>query len=134
MTGMKSNKERSEEAEKLMSWGFREFDNYKVFKQFQRIVAAPVYMGEEKKIDLIVNEDIVLTLPRSKARDVKLTAVYDKPVKAPISQGDRLGEVKIEVPGGETKIIPLYADHSVRKLGFWGRIMSNVKYLLFGAE
>ena len=33
-----------------MSWGFREFDNYKVFKQFQRIVAAPVYMGEEKKL------------------------------------------------------------------------------------
>ncbi len=134
MTGMKSNKERSEEAEKLMSWGFREFDNYKVFKQFQRIVAAPVYMGEEKKIDLIVNEDVVLTLARSKAREVKLTAVYDKPVKAPISQGDRLGEVKIEIPGGETKIVPLYADHSVRKLGFWGRIMSNVKYLLFGAE
>ena len=30
MSGMKSNKERSEEAEKLMSWGFREFDNYQI--------------------------------------------------------------------------------------------------------
>ena len=28
MSGMKSNKERSEEAEKLMNYGFREFDNY----------------------------------------------------------------------------------------------------------
>ena len=76
MTGLKSNKERSEEAEKLMNWGFREFNNYKVFKQFQRIVSVPVYMGEEKSIDLAVDEDVIMTIARSKARDVKLTAVY----------------------------------------------------------
>ena len=134
MTGLKSNKERSEEAEKLMNWGFREFNNYKVFKQFQRIVSVPVYMGEEKSIDLAVDEDVIMTIARSKARDVKLTAVYEKPVKAPVAQGDKLGEVKIEIPGGEVKTVPLYADHSIRKLGFWGRILSNVKYLLFGAE
>ena len=134
MTGLKSNKERSEEAEKLMNWGFREFNNYKVFKQFQRIVSVPVYMGEEKSIDLAVDEDVIMTIARSKARAVKLTAVYEKPVKAPVAQGDKLGEVKIEIPGGEVKTVPLYADHSIRKLGFWGRILSNVKYLLFGAE
>lgn len=134
MTGLKSNKERSEEAEKLMNWGFREFDNYKVFKQFQRIASAPVYMGEEDNIDLVVKDDVVLTVARNKAKDVKLTAVYDKPVKAPIAQGQKLGEVKIEIPDGTIKTVPLYADHSVKKLGFWGRIVSNIKYLLFGAE
>ena len=134
MTGLKSNNERSEEAETLMNWGFREFNNYKVFKQFQRIVSVPVYMGEEKSIDLAVDEDVIMTIARSKARDGKLTAVFEKPVKAPVAQGDKLGEVKIEIPGGEVKTVPLYADHSIRKLGFWGRILSNVKYLLFGAE
>lgn len=134
MTGLKSNKERSEEAEKLMNWGFREFDNYKVFKQFQRIASAPVYMGEEDNIDLVVKDDVILTVARNKAKDVKLTAVYDKPVKAPIAQGQKLGEVKIEIPDGTIKTVPLYADHSVKKLGFWGRIVSNIKYLLFGAE
>ncbi len=134
MTGLKSNKERSEEAEKIMNWGFREFNNYKIFKQFERIVSVPVYMGEEKTIDLVVNEDVVMTIARNQARNVKLTAVYDKPVKAPIKQGDKLGEVRIEVPDGAVKTVPLYADHSVRRLGFWGRVLSNIKYLLFGAE
>lgn len=132
--GLKSNKERSEDTEKLMNWGFREFDNYKIFKQFQRIASVPVYMGEEKSIDLVVDRDVVMTIARNQAADVKLTAVYDKPVKAPIAQGDKLGEVKIEIPGGKVKTVPLYADHNVRKLGFWGRILSNVKYLLFGAQ
>ena len=134
MTGMKSNKERSEETEKLMSWGFREFDNYKIFKQYQRIVSVPVYMGEQKNIDLVADRDIVMTIARGKAKDTKLTAIYDAPVKAPIAQGERLGEVKIEIPGEAPITVPLYADHNVRKLGFWGRIMANVQYLLFGAE
>ena len=132
MNGMSSNKERSEEAEKLMNWGFREFDNYKVFKQFQRIVSVPVYMGSEKNLDLVVGEDVLLTLPRDAAKEAKLTAVYKKPVKAPIQQGEKLGEVRLEVPGQETRHIPLYADHAVEKLGFFGRIKSNILYLLFG--
>ena len=81
-----------------------------------------------------INTERVMTIARNQAADVKLTAVYDKPVKAPIAQGDKLGEVKIEIPGGKVKTVPLYADHNVRKLGFWGRILSNVKYLLFGAQ
>ena len=134
MTGLKSNKERSEEAEKLMNWGFREFDNYTLFKQYQRIVSVPVYMGVEKNIDLVVNNNVIMTIARNKARDVKITAVYEKPVKAPIEQGQKLGELHIQIPEEEVKIIPLYADHSVHKLGFWGRILSNIKYILFGAE
>lgn len=132
MNGMSSNKERSEEAEKLMGWGFREFNNYKVFKQYERVVSVPVYLGTEKNIDLVAGEDAVFTLPRSAARDAKLTAVYKKPVKAPVKQGQKLGEVRLEVDGQETRIIPLFADHSVEKLGFFGRIKSNIARLLFG--
>ena len=132
MNGMSSNKERSEEAEKLMNWGFREFDNYKVFKQYQRIVSVPVYMGGEKNLDLVAGEDVLLTLPRDAAKDAKLTAIYKKPLKAPVSQGEKLGEVRLEVPGQATRNIPLYADHNVEKLGFFGRIKSNISYLLFG--
>lgn len=132
MTGMNSNKERSEEAEKLMGWGFREFNNYKVFKQYERVVSVPVYLGTEKNIDLVAGEDAVFTLPRGGARDARLTAVYKKPVRAPIKQGQKLGEVRLEIDGQETRIIPLFADHNVDKLGFFGRIKSNLSRLLFG--
>ena len=74
-------------------------------------------------------------MPAARRADVQAERRFnEKPVKAPVAQGDKLGEVKIEIPGGEVKTVPLYADHSIRKLGFWGRILSNVKYLLFGAE
>ena len=134
MSGLSSNKERSEEAEKIMNWGFREFDNYKILKQGQKVAEVPVWFGEEKSVDLLVNQDVLKTIKKSKATKVRMTAVYDKPVKAPIAQGDKLGFVRVEVPGQNPIEVPLIASQDVKKLGWFGKIMENIKYLLFGAE
>ncbi len=134
MSGLSSNKERSEEAEKIMNWGFREFDNYKVLKQGQKVAEVPVWFGEETSVDLLVNQDVLKTIKKNKASKVKLTAVYDKPVKAPIAQGDKLGFVRVEIPGQNPIEVPLIAGKDVKKLGWFGKIMENIKYLLFGAK
>lgn len=134
MTGLKSNKERSEEAEKIMSWGFREFDNYTVLRQGSKVADIPVWFGKEKTVGLVVPETIRRTVQKNRLNDVKLTAVYDKPVKAPVKAGDRLGTVKIEIPGNEIIEVPLLADKNIDRLGIFGRIRTNLSYLLFGAE
>ena len=87
MAGLKSNKERSEEAEKLMSWGFREFSNYTLFKKNQVIAEIPVWLGSENNINLVVDRDVRRTLKKSSVNKVKMTAVYDKPVTAPKATG-----------------------------------------------
>ena len=134
MSGLASNKERSEEAEKIMNWGFREFDNYKILKQGQKVAELPVWFGTEKNVDLLVNEDVLRTIKKNKASKVKMTAVYDKPVKAPVKQGDKLGFVRVEVPGAETVEVPLIANKDIQKIGWFGKIGENIKYILFGAE
>lgn len=134
MSGLSSNKERSEEAEKIMNWGFREFDNYKVLKQGQKITELPVWFGTEQTVDLLVNQDVLRTIKKNKAAKVKMTASYDKPVKAPIKQGDKLGVVKVEVPGSEAIEIPLIANKDINKMGWFGTVGENIKYILFGAE
>ena len=134
MTGMNSNKERSEEAERLMEWGFREFNNYNLLNKGQTIAEIPVVFGGEKQVRLVVPETVKRTLKKSQAPKIKVTAVYDKPVKAPVAAGDKLGEVRIELDGQEMENLPLVADRNVEKLGFFGRIGQNLKYLLFGAE
>ena len=134
MTGMNSNKERSEEAERLMEWGFREFNNYNLLNKGQTIAEIPVVFGSEKQVRLVVPETVKRTLKKSQAPKIKMTAGYDKPVKAPVAAGDKLGEVRIELDGQEMENLPLVADRNVEKLGFFGRIGQNLKYLLFGAE
>lgn len=132
MTGMNSNKERSEEAERLMEWGFREFNNYNLLNKGQTIAEIPVVFGGEKQVRLVVPETVKRTLKKSQAPKIKMTAVYDKPVKAPIKKGDKLGVVKVEIPGQPDFEVPLLADRDVGKLGMLGKIGENLKYLVFG--
>lgn len=132
MTGTKSNKERSEEAGKIMSYGFREFDNYDILTKGQKIAEIPVWFGTEKSVELVVGENVKRTIKKNKAANVKMTAVYDKPVKAPIKKGDKLGVVKVEIPSQPDFEVPLLADRDVGKLGMLGKIGENLKYLVFG--
>lgn len=134
MTGLKSNKERSEEAEKIMNWGFREFDNYLLLKKNAVVTKIPVVYGKKKTVDLIVSEDVLKTIRKNRVNAVKMTAVYDKPVKAPVAQGQELGVIRIEIPDSEAVEVPLLAANSVDKVGVWGKIKSNLKYLLSGAQ
>ena len=134
MTGLSSNKERSEEAERLMEWGFREFNNYDLLSQNQVVAEVPVAFGQQKEVNLIVPETIKRTLKKNQAAKVKMTAVYSKPIVAPVAKGDKLGEVKISLDWQDMETVPLVAENSVEKLGFFGRVIQNLKYLLFGAE
>ncbi len=134
MTGLNSNKERSEEADKIMSWGFREFDNYTIVKKGTKVAEMPVWFGTEDKVDMLVDQDVVRTLKKNKSDKIKLTAIYDKPVKAPVVKGQQLGVIKAEIPESGMVEIPLVAANDVNKVGFWGRISRNIKYLLLGAE
>ena len=132
MTGMESNKDRSEESERMMSWGFREFDNYTILRKNAVIAKVPVWGGKKKEIELILADDIIRTIPRSQANKVKMTAIYDKPVAAPIKKGDKLGVVKISIPEENEFEVDLIAADNVEKLGLFGQIGLNIKYLLTG--
>lgn len=134
MSGMSSNKERSEEAQRLMSWGFREFDNFKIFEKNQVITQANVWYGTQPTVDLTVAEDVLKTVHLSQVDKVTVNAEFDEPIKAPISAGQPLGQLKIMIDDKETMDIPLIAAHDVAKVGLLGRFWANVKYFVFGAK
>lgn len=134
MSGMKSNKERSEEAERLMSWGFREFNNYKLFKKGQVVAKAKVWYGKQKKVGLTVAEDVIKTIHLSQADNAKADIEYDEPIKAPIKAGQEIGQLKIEIKDSPALTVPLVAAQDVEKVGLWGRFWANVKYFVFGAK
>lgn len=134
VNGLGSVRERRTESQKLLDWGFREFDNYDLFAKGETVSAANVWLGAEPKVELVADQDILLTLPRSARHDMKVSVVYQGPIPAPITQGERIATLKVEVPDQETKEFPLYAARNVGRLGFVGRIGAAIKYLLWGAN
>jgi len=133
MSGMNSNQERSEESERLMSWGFREFNNYKLFNKGQVVAQADVWYGKDKKVNLIVSEDVLKTIRAASKNHINVTAEFDSPITAPIKAGQKLGNLKIEITDQRTIEIPLLAAKDVEKVGLWGKFWINIKSLIAGA-
>ena len=132
MAGMNSNKERSEEAERLMNYGFREFDNYKILTAGEVLAEVPVWYGKEKTVNMVVPEDVVETIRRSDKDEYKMKIVYDEPLKAPIVKGAVIGYAQLNDPEGNVRKINLVAANDVERMGVWGRFAANLKYLIFG--
>ncbi len=132
MAGMNSNKERSEEAERLMNYGFREFDNYQILSAGQVLAEVPVWYGVEKAVPLVVPDNVVETIRRSLRNQYGMKVVYDEPVKAPIKKGAVIGYAELSDPDGNVRKIDLAAGADVAELGLWGKFVANLKYLVLG--
>ena len=132
MSGMNSNKERSEEAEKLINYGFREFDNYKIFEKGDKFGTAKVWYGMTDNVDLVAPYDVVQTIKRNQKNKYELKVSYKEPIKAPIKKGDKIGKITLISPDGYKQHFPLVANADVKQMGVFKKFMANLKYLLLG--
>ena len=132
LNGLPSIKARSAEAERLMSWGFREFGNYALFKAGETVDEAPVWLGAEDTVPLVIADDLTVTLPRNARNGMKVSVVYDSPIPAPVPAGQEIAQLRISWPDGVPVEVPLMAGRDVEQLGPFGRIAASIKFLLLG--
>jgi serine-type D-Ala-D-Ala carboxypeptidase (penicillin-binding protein 5/6) len=132
ISGLPSMKDRAAEGERLAEWAFREYNNYKLFSAGDKVDDADVWLGDEPKVGLTVANDLTVTLPRAARRDMKVTVVYDKPVPAPIKQGDQIGKVVVTAPQVTPMEQPLFAAANVQPIGRLGRMATLAAYLIWG--
>jgi serine-type D-Ala-D-Ala carboxypeptidase (penicillin-binding protein 5/6) len=132
VNGLPSVKVRSRESERLIEWGFREFNNYKLFSSGETVTEADVWLGEDATVPMAIENQLVMTLPRKTRRNMKVTVVFDGPIAAPIAEGQRLAKLLVMAPGVETIEVPLVAGADVERLGLIGRLVTALKYLLLG--
>jgi len=134
VNGLKSMKERGSEAQSLINWGFREFDNYSLFAAGETVEEAPVWQGVAKTVPLVLAEDLEVTLPRRSRKKMTVSVRQDGPIPTPIEEGQEVATLVVAAPGAETVEVPLRAGASVERLGLLGRFISNVKHLVLGGS
>ena len=125
VNGLKSNKERTSASEMLINYGIMSFSNVKVAHKNQVIEKIKVSNGKVKEITLVAATDIILTLSKSEAKQVKTKIHYHTPAIAPFKTGTHLGELIVEIPNHENKTYPLVAQHAVEKANFFEKIQHN---------
>jgi D-alanyl-D-alanine carboxypeptidase (penicillin-binding protein 5/6) len=134
VNGLKSMRERGSESQSLITWGFREFNNYPLFVAGDTVEEAPVWQGQAKTVPLVLAKDLTVTLPRNSRKKMTVTVRHDGPIQTPIEAGQEVATLVIAAPGAETVEVPLQAGASVERLGLFGRFFSNIKHLVMGGS
>ncbi len=122
VNGLPSMRARGEETERLMEWGFREFENVVLFRAADVIEEVPVYLGDRRTVPLVGGRDVVVTLPRQWRRNLQARLRYEAPVPAPVLKGQELGRLEVSGQGVPTMSLPLLAGADVDRLGLIPRI------------
>ena len=134
LNGLESQKARAEESARLISWAFREFGNYTLFKPGETVDEAAVWLGMAPTVPLVLPDGLTVTLSRKARRDMRVKVVYEGPLPAPILAGQEAAKLILESPGETPLEFPLTTGAAVDRLGYFGRIAAALEHLVLGAR
>ncbi|MCB2134989.1 MAG: D-alanyl-D-alanine carboxypeptidase [Rhodobacteraceae bacterium] len=129
ITGLASEKERAEEAERVVNWAFREFVERTVAKKGTRVADADIWLGTQSQVGLVVAEDLTLLLPSLAQDKLEAEITYRGPLEAPVAAGQEIASMVVKVPGLPDISVPLVAEADVARGGFSTRLRTAFQLL-----
>ncbi len=132
VNGLKSGRDRAEEGARLLGWGLSGFENVMLFTVGDTVGEADVVLGKDQTVPLKIKQDVLVTLPKSEKDEVEVKIQYNGPIKAPVSAGDEIGSMIVDIPGMAPLEYPLFAAKNVEKQGFFSATLTKIRLRLLG--
>lgn len=129
ITGLATERERAEEAERIVSWAFRQFAEKTLVKAGERVTQAPVWMGAVDTVGLVPAADVRLLVPALVQEGATAEVVYTGPLMAPLTAGTQVAEMVIHIPDLPDARVPLVVESDVARGGFGKRMLTAVESL-----
>jgi D-alanyl-D-alanine carboxypeptidase/D-alanyl-D-alanine carboxypeptidase (penicillin-binding protein 5/6) len=127
--GARSDAQRTQDALKLLNYGFENFDSVRLYRAQQPVKVAKLYRGERALVNLGFAQDFHLLTPRGSASRVKAQVITQQPLVAPIHKGQRMGTLRLTLDGQPLGDYPLVALHDVGVAGILGRGWDSIRLL-----
>ena len=131
-SGFETRNTRSKESIKILTWGLRSFDTIQIAEKNTVIANLDVWLGKKNKVEVSVNEDIYLTVPKRKKSIVKAFIEYTTPIRAPIEKGDKLGSLSVFVEDKLIKKVDIFSNEKIKRTNIFSRILKSFNFLVWG--
>ena len=129
VAGLPSGDARAQEAERIVSWAFRQFVQRDLAKKGTVYAEAPVWMGDHNRVALVAPDDQTLLLPATQRGEIEARVVWRGPLEAPIAAGEPIAELVVPREDLPDARLPLVADREVARGGFVPRLKAAVTVL-----
>ncbi|MFQ3172681.1 MAG: D-alanyl-D-alanine carboxypeptidase (penicillin-binding protein 5/6) [Oleispira sp.] len=125
--GTNSENARATETQKLLTYGFRYFETYRLYEAGATIKTLPVWYGEETEFDIGLNKDLHITIARGSKEHLQVETLTNEFIEGPLNTGEIQGTLTIRL---EDKVLAersLVALNDVTEAGFFSRLWDGIK-------
>lgn len=111
-----STKVRFSEAEKLLDYGFNNFSYQSFGKAEDLIQTVSIDKGVQATIPVVLENDAGILLAKGSEKNIEQTVTIDENISAPISSGQKVGEISFSLDGEVLSTVNLVSQVSVNKI------------------
>ena len=130
--GTDSESARAAETQKLLTYGFRFFENRTFYKKGQELTQAQVWKGAVRQLKAGLAEDLSLTLPKGQLDKLQAGMTLNPQLIAPIAQGDVIGKVEVKLGEEVVHSADLIALEAVEEGSFFRRLWDSISLFFYG--
>lgn len=127
--GAKKPAIREKEAQKLLNYGYQNFELLPMFTKGQVLAEIPVWKGARDTISLVAQTSAVMAIPTDYKDSIHQEKKVPVEVLAPVQQGQEIGQAIIRLNTDVIKSVPLVAQYQINKAGFF-KALSHSVYLI----
>ena len=127
--GTTSDQSRTAESQKLLNWGFQNFETVKLYAKGQAIESPQVWKGAQGTVKIGFNHDIFVTLPKGVAGKMKPVLERRDPLVAPIAENSKVGTMRLMVDGKPVSELPVLALEQIPQASIFGRAWDSVRLM-----
>ncbi len=125
--GTNSDSARTQESQKLLNWGFQNFDTVKLYAKGQAIATPEVWKGSQATVKIGFANDVLVTVPKGVAAKMKPVLERKDPLVAPLARNGRVGTLKMMVDGKSLLELPVVSLEEVSQASIFGRAWDSMR-------
>jgi D-alanyl-D-alanine carboxypeptidase (penicillin-binding protein 5/6) len=127
LSGANSDGTRTAESQKLLNWGFQNFDTVKLYAKGQAIATPEVWKGSQSTVKIGFPTDVLVTVPKGVASRMKPVLERKDPLVAPLARNGRVGTLKMMVDGKPLLALPVVSLEEVPEASMFGKAWDSMR-------
>lgn len=125
--GAEGTRARTSATQALLNYSYRFFETRKLFGAGEAVTTVKIWKGERDSIDLVVGDELVLTLQRGQFDQLRTVITVEEELVAPMSAGEELGRLDLMLDDTVLASSPLVAREAVAKGSMFVQVRDHIK-------
>jgi len=127
--GTATDKLRSGEGQRLLNYGFQNFEAIKLYSKEQPVSNKRIWKGTTKHLNIGFRTDRYITIPKGQRDALKAALETQQPILAPINPGQQLGTLHLTLNSKPYLDLPVVALEEIPLANVFSRGVDNIRLL-----